>query len=162
MITQEQLCALMRYDPETGIFSWIKSRPGASLVRRVGSADPTNGYIKIRVMYRPYYAHRLAWLYMTGAWPPDDIDHINRNKTDNRWANLRLATRGQNGVNTKRRRDNTSGFKGINQLPSGRWRAVITLNGKPCHIGTFDTAEEAFSARNALAETIYGEYYRPE
>lgn len=160
MIDRDRLKSLLGYDPITGQFSWNGPMRGVKPGKPVGHRA-THGYVTIRLDRRPYYAHRLAWLYMTGEWPPEQIDHINGVGTDNRFANLRLASRAENNVNRPRRRDNSSGFKGVFRARSGRFTAQIRVDGWPVHIGTFDTAEEAFAARNREAERIYGTYYRP-
>lgn len=159
MITHERLKELVTYDPATGDFRWRVTRHSAVAGRTVGHTD-VRGYVTLRIEYRKYYAHRLAWLYMTGECPKD-IDHINMDKSDNRFGNLRLADRRQNMVNTPLRRDNQTGFKGVSVLPGGRYRAVVHVNGAPKHVGVFDTAEEAAEARHAAASALYGEFYRP-
>src|SRR5262245_53364654 len=117
-LTQEQLRAALHYDPQTGIFTW---RWRATAMQRTntwragkpaGCVRP-DGYIKIVIDYRPYMAHRLAFLYMTGAWPVGEPDHKNGIPADNRWRNLRPATKSQNNANSKLRSNSTSGHKGI-------------------------------------------------
>ena len=160
MITQDRLKDLMTYDPDTGEFRWRRGRFGAKAGKRAGHTD-VRGYVTLRLDYKKYYAHRMAWLYMTGEHPID-IDHANMDKSDNRFVNLRTATRSQNMVNTRRRSDSKTGFKGVSQLPGGRFRAVLSIDGRPCHLGTFATAEEASAFRTKEAERLYGEFYRPE
>ena len=89
MLTQSELKSLLHYDPETGLFTWIAPLSNRVQVGDVCSTVAPIGYILIGVRGQKLYAHRLAWLYMTGEWPENQIDHINCVKTDNRWANLR-------------------------------------------------------------------------
>lgn len=101
------------------------------------------GVDKTRVM-----AHRLAWFYTYGRWPTQDIDHINEVKNDNRFCNLREATRAQNMQNVRKHKHNTSGLKGVCwHSQRKRWRAFIFLDRKQKHLGLFDTKEDAYAAR---------------
>lgn len=161
MITRERLKALLSYDPLTGLFTWNGHMRGVRRGKTSVGHLAAHGYITIRLDRKPYYAHRLAWLYITGDWPPEEIDHISGVRSDNRIANLRLANRLGNLVNRPRRRDNTSGFKGVYKTRGGRFSTQISINGRPHYLGTFDTAEEASAVRNREAERRYGEYYRP-
>lgn len=142
-LTQERLQELMEYSPETGEFV-AKVRTGGVVVPGsiLGSLKHSMGYIQISVDNRLYLAHRLAWLYMTGEWPPA-VDHINRDKTDNRWCNLRIANKSQNAANAKIRSDNKTGYRGV-QKHGHRFRARIGVGGgRYKHLGLFDTPEEA-------------------
>ncbi len=161
MITIQRLKELVTYDAETGCFAWVRRMRGVKPGRAPGHLA-AHGYWTIRLDQRPYYAHRLAWLYMTGEWPALEVDHINGNPSDNRWTNLRAADRTQNVVNRPRRRDSSSGFKGVYRARSGRFTCQVRIDGKARHLGTFDTAEEAFAARNAEAQRLYGEFYRSD
>lgn len=108
-----------------------------------------------------YLAHRLAFLYMTGAWPDCDVDHINLDRADNRWGNLRQATRSQNMANGKLRSSNTSGFKGVTWVSRlSKWRAEIVKDGRKKAIGHFATPECAHAAYMAEAGRVFGEYAR--
>jgi hypothetical protein len=157
--THERLKELADYDPETGVFTWRASRPRARKGAIAGTKRP-DGYWAIAIDCKLCYAHRLAWLYMTGKWPTADIDHINGNKSDNRIANLRQATRSQNKANTPPPRHNTSGLKGVS-LEGRRWKAQIERDGKKCHLGLFDTPEEAYAAYCKAAREHFGEFYLP-
>ena len=162
-MTQERLKELLRYDPETGDFFWVLTRCRRLKPGMLAGHKTAHGYVTIRVDGKPQYAHRLAWLYMTGAWPLAEIDHANLMGADNRFVNLRLADRTSNVANRRLRRDSSSGFKGVFRTRSGnRFTAQIRIDGKPVHLGTFDTAEEAFAFRNQEAERLYGEFYRPK
>jgi hypothetical protein len=104
-----------------------------------------------------YYAHRLAWLYMTGKFPDQQIDHIDQDGTHNIWRNLREATNTQNAANS-RRRNNASGFKGVFWQRSRRWRASIMVNSRRIHLGYFNTPEEAYAVYLAAAQKYFGEF----
>ena len=142
-ITQERLKTLVNYDPITGSFTWNQKRRKCKLGAKVGCVAK-NGYILIRIDDRLYTAHRLAWFYMTGSFPPEQIDHINGNRADNRFANLRQATNAENAQN-RRRKDNKSGYTGVRKENS-KWLAEIKINYKPMRIGLFATPEEARAA----------------
>ena len=158
-LTQERLRALLHYDPETGVFVRTKGVQGFASGSTAGNHHAASGYVMIGVDRRSYRAHRLAWLYMTGAWPPGDIDHINRDRADNRWAKLRVATRSQNNANAKRRCDNTSGARGVSwDAKNKRWRAYVGVGGKQLHLGRFDTVEQAVAAQASAFQATYGEF----
>lgn len=156
-LTAERVRGLLHYEPPTGELTWRVSRGGTARAGRVaGRIMPTTGYRQISIDDRRYLAHRLAWLYVYGVWPPDEIDHINGVKDDNRLSNLRLATHKQNKRNTKRQKNNTSGVTGVRyHKRRKKWVAEIRVNGKNIHLGYFDTLEEAMAARLA-ALRFYG------
>lgn len=157
-LTQAKLKELLRYDPDTGLFTWLVSR------KRVKAGDVagttyTNGYVIVRIDGKANSAHRLAWFYMTGEWPADQIDHIDRDKANNRWGNLRPATSLQNIAN--RGSWSKSGFKGVYK-PIGRndYRTEIRINGKRKLLGYFKTPEEAHAVYLKAANDIHGEFAR--
>jgi hypothetical protein len=143
----ETLRALIHYDPLTGVFTRRKawgSKPTGSVIGGLNR----HGYWQISVDKRTYTAQRLAWLYMTGSWPCSDVDHINRDRYDNRFENLREASRSENLQNARRRDNNTSGYTGVSWSKSKkRWRAEIMVDGKRMYLGRFKTKEEAATAR---------------
>lgn len=148
----------LHYDPETGHWAWLVSGRGTRSPR-AGTVGKW-GYIVIQFNGKLYRAHRLAWFYMTGEWPKEDIDHINRIKDDNRWCNLREASRSQNNINSGMRKHNTSGLKGVfyrSDRPK-KWQAKIGLNGRGKHLGYFNTKEEAHAAYLAAARANYGDF----
>src|SRR5690606_3787035 len=120
----------------------------------------SNGYLVVYAKGRLFRAHRLAWVLMTGDWPAHDIDHINRNRADNRWANLREATRGQNLRNAGTKRSSGTGLKGVG-AQGERFAAYIRLNGKKRHLGVFDTAAEAHQEYCRVARQHFGEFATP-
>lgn len=162
MITQSYLQKIISYNPETGIFTWLqltgKARPG----REAGylasmSSRKENKYRLIGIDGKNYLAHRLAFLYMTGSFPKDVVDHINHNCSDNRWANLRSVSRTENNRNNRKHHDNKSGICGV-WLDRKVWVAKIGLNGKQKCIGRFDSLFDAVCARKS-AEIQHG-YHR--
>lgn len=166
-VTQERLMELLSYDPESGKFSWRNDRRNGNVTtvmagQEAGTAQG-NGYRVISVDGKNYPAHRLAWLYMTGSLPPNDIDHVNCVRDDNRFCNLRSATRQQNASNRKINRNSSSGFKGVRlQKRTGRWEARIRVGYRYEHLGTFETPEDAHAAYCVGAERYHGEFARFE
>lgn len=150
-LTQERLRAFVHYCPETGKFTRIKGRRGVGQeIRSVA----TNGYLMGRVDTTRYLLHRLAWLYVHGCWP-GELDHINRDKADNRISNLREATRSQNNANSPTRA--VSGFRGVVKVKWG-FRASATVKGKFVYLGLHETAEQAHAAYLTYARGIYGKF----
>lgn len=145
-LSAERLRAVLRYDRETGIFTRFRRGDW----RVVGAATGSSGYVVITIDYKPYLAHRLAWLYAFGDWPKNLIDHINRNKLDNRLQNLRdvgVAVNSQNRI--RARKGSKSGVLGVSFSKVARvnpWRASISTNGKRTHLGNFETIEAASNA----------------
>jgi hypothetical protein len=144
ILTQEELKSKLHYDIDTGIFTRLTKRRGASEGSLSGCLG-NDGYVRISIEHKKYLAHRLAWLYMTGEMPKNQIDHINLVKNDNRFENLREATISQNGQNTYKRSNNTSGYKGINWSKSGKcWRYQAMINNVKYSKDGFKTAIEAY------------------
>ena len=156
MLTQERLKKVLNYDPETGIFTWRKRLSPSVRVGAVAGRVSNKGYIQIGIDLKRITAHRLAWLYVHGQFPPNFIDHINHKKTDNRISNLRLVTNSINAKNLPRRKDNTSGFTGVYWLASsGKWMSLIDADGRRVYLGIFKKIEDAANARKE-AEEKYG------
>ena len=137
----------LHYNPGTGIFTCIKRMSQRIPVGCVLGCCDGRGYIQIRLQGTCYKAHRLAFLYMTGKPPPDQIDHINRIRDDNRWCNLRLATRRENNEN----RINNNKFVGVRWCKQySKWRAYSSKErGKALYLGRFNTHLAACYARHA-------------
>ncbi len=143
-LTVDRLKAMLHYDPETGHFTRLRMASHHKPGDRAGWV--CNGYIMIGVDGRNYRAHRLAWLYTHGTWPTLHLDHINGIPTDNRIANLREVTDGQNHQNiATARRHSRTGVLGV-QHYRDRYRASIQVDGRTRHLGIFDTTEEAHAA----------------
>lgn len=161
MLTQEYLKSIIHYDAESGVFTW-RVYKGPASTRTIGTKTK-GGYTAISIDYKKYYAHRLAWLYMTGEWPENEIDHIDTDKANNKWINLRSATHKQNQANIKRRKDNTTGIKGVYYGKHvAKWIANISHNGKNINLGCYETKEDAAKAYAQAAKHYHGEYTRTE
>ena len=139
MLTQDKLKSRLHYDPKEGVFTWLTSR------RRAGALS-SQGYIKITFEGRTYQAHRLAFLYMTGALPAQDVDHINCSRADNRWCNLQDVPRSLNAMNrASPNKNNGHGFRGVTVRRS-KWVAVLCIKRTKQYLGIFDTPEAAHNA----------------
>jgi hypothetical protein len=146
VITAERVRSLLAYDPQTGLITWRASRRGIA-AGSVAGTRTSHGYVQISVDGRFYRAHRLAWLIVHGSFPDGEIDHINRNPSDNRLVNLRVVTRTVNLHNCGTRCDNKSGLTGVSWSRNRRkWVAQIQVNGATKYLGRFVTAEAARSA----------------
>ncbi|BCQ23123.1 HNH endonuclease [Caballeronia sp. NK8] len=157
-ITLERLKQILSYEPDTGLFRWKVYRNAKVGVGDIAGTISAKGYAMIGTGGRLYQAHRLAWFYMTGAWPDHEIDHRNHIKTDNRFENLRQATKTDNNRNRRFKR-NRSGFKGVAFNPRlKKWNAQIWYDGKQKHLGVFDRPEDAHEAYRAAAKEIHGEF----
>lgn len=149
-LTAERLRELTEYFPETGLFRWSVSSARRIKVGDVAGCLNGSGYRVIKVDGKNCPAHRLAWLYVHGQWPKADIDHIDRNRSNNRISNLREATRTENNQNTSKRRDNTSGHVGVTwDKVRQRWRVQIRHLGRNIYLGLFIDIKDAVAARKA-------------
>jgi hypothetical protein len=153
-----KLRKILSYDPETGVFRWKVYRHATVGIGSIAGTVNKRGYVMIGTGGRVYQAHRLAWYYVTGLWPEHEIDHRNHVKTDNRFANLREATKTENNRN-RRFKLGKSGFKGVaynEQIK--KWNARIWQRGRSKILGAFDSAEEAHQAYRAAANEMHGEF----
>lgn len=123
----------------------------------IAGAKHSRGYIDIRLDNERFFAHILAWFYVTGTWPEYQIDHKNGVRNDNRFKNLRAATTQQNSQNVRMHRDNFTGFKGVRKCRD-KYAARIHIDGKTKHLGSFNTPEEAAKVYDANALLAFGEY----
>lgn len=154
-LTAEKLRELLHYDPATGVFTWKVRTSTRVKVGNLAGCPNNEGYLQIRLHSRLHKAHRLAWLYMYGEWPEDQIDHINRNRSDNRISNLRDVSHKQNNQNKSKAGNNTSGHQGVYRYKlDSKWVARIKHNQKNISLGYFTNLEDAISARKA-AEKLY-------
>lgn len=157
----ERVRELLHYDPDTGIVRWRVNRDRAGRAKAgdiVGRPDK-DGYLKFTIESSSQYLHRVIWLYVTGHWPDERIDHRDGDPVNNRWANLREATPSQNGANRRLASNNRLGIKGVREF-HGKYRATIMLNGEAIHLGTFNTPQEAAKVRALAARDLHGEYAR--
>lgn len=159
-LTAERLREILDYDPETGVFRH-KLSYGRVYAGTVAGCRRARDYWGVMISKRVYLAHRLAWLYVHGAWPADEIDHINGVATDNRISNLREATSQQNKLNTAIKRRNKAGVKGAAWIAAnGKWMSEIRIDGRRKFLGYFASPVEASNAYHAAAKEIHGEFYR--
>lgn len=153
----QALDRLLRYDPDTGGVFWRHSRGRVPAGARAGTPN-VRGHRVPTLDGKKTQEHRVIWALYTGRWPKAEIDHIKGDRADNRWSNLREATRAENQRNVGRISTNTSGFKGVSwHKRARRWRAEISGGGYT-HLGLFDTPQEAAQAYRAAAAQRYGEY----
>lgn len=157
MITVQELKTLLHYNPDTGVFTWLVNRPNG--IKRGDVANGTitvDGYSKIRLMGRRYLAHRLAWLYVTGDWPKNQIDHINTVPLDNRITNLRDVSGAVNKQNIRKAQaNNKTGLLGVSPNHSG-FVANIYVNRKRHGLGTYKTKELAYAAYLDAKRRLHG------
>lgn len=152
----EEARRLFDYDPETGLLMWKIRTSSRVRVGEVAGSFHTRGYRRVQVNNERYLLHRLVWFIYYGAWPEDQLDHVNRDRTDNRIANLREVDHAENNKNKSMYMSNTSGVVGVGwHRQSQKWQAGIKVGQKRIHLGLFDTFEEAVAARKA-AEVLYG------
>lgn len=155
MLTQKRLMEVMSYDSLNGLFTWVKPSSNRVKVNDLAGCVCPDGYIKINVDGKPYKAHRLAWLYITGEMPTHEIDHVDGVRSNNQLVNLRQATSKQNKENTGLKRTNNSGYKGVHwDKARQKWLAFVTHNRKFHNLGRFNDLNEAVivskQARDAL------------
>lgn len=157
-LTQARLKELLHYNPDEGVFTWRVRRKGTRS-DQVAGGKQSCGYVEIRIDGKRHLAHRLAFLYVTGAVPSGPVDHINHNRSDNRWGNLREATVSQNLGNARLSKRNKSGHKGVYwDKRDGRWLAHIGMNGRVKRLGRFTDINDAISAYTAAAQSHFGEF----
>lgn len=158
LLTQDYLKSILDYDRDTGVFRWKvdrkKVKPGD-----VAGSQRKDGYRMIGVNCEIYPEHRIAWLYVYGSMPKEQIDHINGDPSDNRISNLREATHQENQMNRRVRRDSTSGVKGVTKHPQG-WSVSVKAYGCAHFIGYFKHIEEAAQAARDARERLHGEFCR--
>lgn len=151
MLTQEYLKSLFHFDSETGLFFRLVSRNRKYKVGDIAGTKSFHGYIHLTIDGKVYKAHRLAWFYVHGYWPKEQIDHINGIKDDNRLCNLRKVTNAQNMQNRSQSNPNSKiGIKGID-FRKNKYRVRIGVNYKSIFIGEFKNLEDA---KTALKEAL--------
>lgn len=160
MLTHERLRELLTYVPSTGLFYRNVSLKRWKAGSVSGSINPA-GYWEIRVDHERYLGHRLAWFYMTGEWPPVTVDHENNIRSDNRWTNLRLATKAEQMMNTKLPSHNRSGAKGITwDDKNKKWCCEIRSNSKRYWLGRVDDFDQAKSLVEQKRSELHGQFAR--
>lgn len=155
-LTAEELKKYLDYNPETGIFIWKKVPSNRVKINTEAGWIRADGYRLIKLFKITYPAHHLAWFYIYGKLPEDQIDHINGIPNDNRIVNLREVTNFENGKNQKLRKNNTSGVMGVHYIkPNRKWSAYIDIKYKRKGLGYYDDKWDAICARKS-AEKKYG------
>jgi hypothetical protein len=151
---QARLFQALIYDPGTGEFRRRKTG------RLIDTRD-RQGYRVIYFDGKLRRAARLAWLYMTGAWPDNFVDHVDTDPANDRWNNLRTATPAQNMHNRRKRANSSTGLKGaFYSKRDKRYLSSIGVNGRQIYLGYFGTAEEAALAYAKASAELHGEYGR--
>ena len=159
-LSHERLKELVIYRAEDGSFVWNKGRPGAGGGKPCGSLKPS-GYVLIRLDGKFFRAHRLAWFYIHGEWPADEIDHINGNRSDNRICNLRVASRSRNSCNKPMRKDNQTGAKSVLYFKDwGAYYVRFNLNKTTYNFGPFTSFDEAKVVAIEKRKEAHGEFFR--
>lgn len=163
MMDYKEACDLFSYDPETGVITNRVTRHYKALAgQEAGITHKGHGYRMIKVRQQGYLGHRVAWLLQTGEWPTEDIDHIDSDRSNNRWDNLRLATRSQNCWNRGVQKNNTSGIKGVSYDTSAynkRWLAMVG-SGRKRKKKRFATKEEAAAHVLLMREQLHADFAR--
>lgn len=157
----ERLRYLLSFDPDTGILTW--KNPVSTRVKRGSPAGRAGdqGYVTVGIDKKFYRGHRVGFAIHFGRWPSGLLDHINGVRNDNRICNLRECTNTQNMRNAKLSAANRSGVKGAYfDRASGRWRALIRVDGKKIYLGYFETKEEAGAAYREASKKHFGEFAR--
>jgi hypothetical protein len=144
-ISVQRLRELLDYDPSTGLFTWRVTHHPKCKAGAIAGTKGTAKYVVVCIDRVLHYAHRLAFLHVMGRPAVGDVDHVDGDTRNNRWANLREGTRGQNMQNRRPISNNATGFLGVCKY-RGRFAAQITVNGVHQNLGVFDTAEEAHEA----------------
>lgn len=165
----ERLNELFSYDEMTGVLTW-KMQPATSRSNichnnkcggKVAGTVGAKGYIMIGIGKVYYLAHRIIWKMKTGVDPLDIVDHEDTDRGNNRWVNLREASNGPNIQNSRIRKDNKSGFKGVHwDKHHNAWKATLGLNGQQIQLGRFKSLDAARIARQHAAEKLHGEFAR--
>ncbi|MFA7308089.1 MAG: HNH endonuclease [Hyphomicrobium sp.] len=178
-ITADYVRSILDYDPETGVFTW-KQRPpemfrdtafrpkentcdiwNTRFSGKISGWPNGHGYIEFSILGKKCLAHRIAWLYMTGEWPKHQIDHVDCDRSNNTFSNLRKATHGENQRNCGVKANNTSGHKGVRwHSHSGKWQACIRVEGERHHLGSFESIEDAAKAYECASSKFHGKFAR--
>jgi hypothetical protein len=151
-LTADYVRSILHYDPDSGVFTWLRS--GGKAARGMPAGKTMRGYTLIGIDGKQYFASRLAWLYMTGEWPSLLVDHKDRDKGNDSWGNLRLATHSENCANYVRRGTYPRGVYRYNQ----KYRATCRRGGRVTHSKMFETPEEAHAEYLTMAKAAFGEF----
>jgi hypothetical protein len=160
ILTQGYLNSILKYEPHTGKFFWRIDKGRVAAGDKAGTKS-RRGYVDIKIDGRSYLAHRLAWLYMTGDFPIREIDHINGNPSNNRWANLREGTHSEVTRPHKTYKTNISGYSGVHwREDAGKYRVRITVDNRRISLGHYSDLQEAYRARAKAEKEHFGKFRR--
>lgn len=149
---------ILRYEPETGYLFWRERRNGVNIHKPAGNVNQ-KGRAVIKIDGKTYQQSIVIWFYMTEYWPSLEIEHQNKQKTDNRWNNLREATRSENMANSPVQARSRTGLKGVTiHSQSGKFVANIRVNYKLIYLGIYETKEEAGAAYERAALKYFGSF----
>lgn len=162
-LTLPELHRLLDYNRETGVFTWRVNRAGRARAGSVAGSIDSSGYRQIEVFQKAYLSARLAWFYVTGEWPKEQIDHCDVDPLNDRFDNLREATRSENIVNRPKRAAQGGGkpksqYIGVCARPSGRWAVAICKDHKRKNLGTFLNEEDAAREYDRHAVVLFGKF----
>lgn len=151
-LTIDYLRSVLSYNPDTGEWLWVRCPPPNQRYTGTPAGNRRHdGYLMIRIRGRLYYGARLAVFYMTGKWPKEEVDHKDRDASNDRWSNIREATSSQNKFN----RVSLTDIRGVYQCGKSSWQVMVGRNN---YLGTFGSLEEAINARDAEAIRLGGEF----
>lgn len=155
-ITAETARSLLTYDEATGVVRWVRPNKSRMNYFSIAGSIGADGYRKIKILGRSYQIHRVIWLIVTGEWPQDEIDHINRVRDDNRWINLRQVSRKENANNRSLKRcGESSPLVGLSfSKRRQKWRVYYYRSGKYIHIGEYKSRFSALEAAERTEATI--------
>lgn len=165
-LTLQYLHSILIYNKNTGLFLWkyrddVGKKWNNRNAGKVAGTKNKNRHVTILINRIKYKAHRLAWFYVTGFWPKENIDHRDLNKSNNIWKNLREATHAQNSMNRKLQPNNLIGFKGVSwKADRDKWMSRIKKDRRQIFLGYFQTPEEAHNAYVVASKKYHGEFAR--
>lgn len=164
-LTAARLREILSYNPNTGVFTWrvdkFRRRGGGNAHKDTRAGTINNGYQRIKIDGVIYRAGRLAVLWMTGSFPSGDVDHKNLNRSDDRWINLRQATRSQNRANSRAQKGKVVPLKGVSwDKKRQKYCAYIRADDRTINLGRYDRAEDAHAAYVAAASKYFGQFAR--
>ena len=161
IVDQHRVQELLTHDSSTGVFRWRTTRGGKAKAGSPAGTKDSHGHIQIKIDRKLYLAHRLTFLYETGRWPENEVDHINGVRDDNRRSNLREATKAQNMRNRVTGANNTSGHTGVSYVRHlEKWFAYISVDRKRVPLGYFHGLADAVLARKEAERAYFGEFAR--